>query len=175
MLPNISALASYGGALKNYSDPVDPTTDEHVKYRNWYTQDTAGMTHTSARAIVSFVSANGANPNDPGSGFIHDAVWGNISGVKPVVARTGEGIWTCTWPQTVQTDLFDEDEDQGGGAQAEIALNFRRAFGQCQCHDGTLRHVAADVTSPFVVTVRGFLANGTPDDLTGQIVTVWVF
>lgn len=176
MLPAITSLNGLGGAIKNYADPVDPTTDEHVKFRNWYVTDVAAMGHTAARAMRSFVGVNGADPTDPASGFVHDALWGSTGPLKPPVARTGEGIWTVTWPTTVNTEMFGEDVERGGGAATStIAVSLRRAWAQVECTDGTLRHATAEVTAANVVKVRGYLANGTPDDLTGATITVWAY
>lgn len=168
-LPDISSLASYGGAMSNYSAVVDPTTDEDAKYRNRYACDVAMMGHTAARAICRFTAANGSNPSDP-TGFVHDALWGSLVAVKPTVARTNEGIWTVTWPSTVDDELTDEDASIGGGVTHSVSI--RTAIAQGTAVAGVLKHAVAEVTSSTVVTVRGFLADGTADDIAGSIITV---
>jgi hypothetical protein len=160
-LPAVDSLATYGGALENYSPVVDPTTDEDATSRNKYAANVAMATHTLVRAIRSFVGVNGANPTDPVSGFVHDAVWGSTPDVKPTVARTGEGVWTVTWPEEVDDELDEEH-----------TVSLQRAWAEVEC-DGTLYHATAKVTAANVVTVRGWLANGTADDLTGLTITVW--
>lgn len=174
MLPNIDSLDTYGGAFRDYSAPVDPTTDELAKYRNWYAMNVAAMTHTAPRAMRTFVTVNGADPTDPVSGFVHDAVWGSSNTVKPTVVRAGEGIWDLTWPTTVDTELAAEDEDVGGGADATIALNFRRAFAQVESSDGTFKAAHAKVTGANTVRVYTYLVT-TLDDIPGLNVTVWVW
>lgn len=168
-LPNISSLDDYGGPIKNYGSVLNPETDEDAKFRNRYACDVAMIGHTVARAWMRFVAVDGGAPTDPASN-VHDALWGNAVGVKPVPARTGEGIWTCTWPTTVNDELTVEDVALGGGETHSV--NFRFAFAQATTVGGVIKHVIAEVTSPNVVTVRGFLANGTADDIAGSTITV---
>jgi hypothetical protein len=40
---------------------------------------------------------------------------------------------------------------------------------------GVLKHAVAEVMSANVVMVRGFLANGTADDIAGSTVTVFIW
>ncbi len=174
MLPNTATLDSYGGALRNYSNVIDPTTDEDAKFRNIYAQDTAMMTRTAPRAMRSFVGVNGADPTDPNTGFVHEAMWGSAPGDKPTVVRAGEGIWDITYPETVETELATEDESIGGGESAIIALNFRRASAQVESADGTFKDAKAKVTSPNTVRVYGYTGT-TLDDLPGLVITVWIW
>lgn len=161
-LPAVDSIATYGGAKQDYSPVVDPTTDEDAASRNKYAANVAMATHTLVRAMRSFVGVNGAAPTDPVSGFVHDAVWGSTPDVKPVVARSGEGVWTVTWPETITDELGDEH-----------TVDLKRAHAQVEC-DGTLYHATAKVTAANVVTVRGWLSNGTADDLAGCTITVSV-
>lgn len=173
MLPNRSTLATFGGPIRNYSPVVDPTTDEDARFRNWYVQDVAMMGQTAVAAMRSFVGANGANPTDPVSGFVHGALWGDAPAVKPTCVRAGEGIVDVTWPTEVDTELAAESEDVGGGEDATIALNFRRAWAQVESADGTFKAAHAKVTSAN--TVRVYCYDGTTlDDLPGLTITVWV-
>lgn len=168
-LPDISSLDDYGGPLANYAAVTDPTTDEDAKYRNRYACDVAMMGHTAPRGFVRFVAADGADPTDPTSNA-HDALWGSSVGVKPAVGRTGEGVWTITLPVTVDDELTAEDAALGGGESHTV--NVRAAFAQATAVSGVLKHAVAEVTSANVITVRGFLANGTADDLAGSTITV---
>lgn len=175
MLPNRASLAQYGGAIENYSAVIDPKKDEDAKFRNFYVTDTAMMTHTAPKAVRSFVAVDNLDPTDPPTGFVHDAQWGDAPSVKPSAVRLSEGNYDVTWPVTVDTELKAEDPSIGGGDQATIAVNIRRAIAQVECSDGTLRHAVAQVTAANKVRVRTFLANGTADDLPGQIITVWIW
>jgi hypothetical protein len=168
----IRSIDDYGGPMTDYAAVTDPTTDEAARFRNRYVCDGSMMMHTAARAIVSFVAVNGAAPTDP-TDFVHDALWGSTNPVKPVVARTAEGIWTLTYPETVDDELTPEDETDGGGVTH--TTNFRRACAQATTVSGVLKHAVAEITSPNVVTVRGFMADGTADDIAGSTVTVWIW
>lgn len=174
MLPNRASLSSYGGALANYAAVIDPTTDEAAIYRNLYVNDTAMMTHTSPKALRSFVGVDGADPTDPSTGLVHDAQWGDAAIVKPSASRISEGTWDLTWPATVDTELKPYDASLGGGAQATIAVNLRRAIAQVESPDGTLRLASAKVTAANKVRVYGYTGT-TLDDLAGCVVTVVVW
>lgn len=168
-LPDISSLDHFGGALNNYAPVTDPTTDEDAKYRNRYACDVAMMGHTAPRGFVRFVTANGSDPTDPASNP-HDALWGSSFAVKPAVARTGEGVWTVTLPTTVADELTSEDASIGGGVSHTV--NVRAVLAQASAVSGVLKFATAEVTSANVITVRGFLANGTADDIPGATITV---
>ena len=168
-LPDISSLDDFGGPKANYAPVTDPTTDEDAKHRNRYACDVAMMGHTAIRGWVRFVAANGAAPSDPASN-VHDALWGSSVGVKPVVARTGEGVWTVTMPTSVSDELTSEEAALGGGETH--TLNLRGAIAQATAVGGALKHAVAEVTSANVVTVRGFDAAGTADDIAGSTITV---
>ena len=171
-LPDISSLDDFAGALSNYAEVTDPTTDEDVKYRNRYVCDVAMMGHTAARAFVRFVAANGSNPTDPVSN-VHDALWGSAVGVKPTVVRDTEGVWVLTWPATVDDELTNEAVSIGGGETHTV--NIRGAMAQATPVAGVLKHAVAEVTGANEVTVYGYLANGTADDIAGSTVTVVIW
>lgn len=172
LLPDISSFDDYGNAIANYSPVTDPTTDEDAKFRNRYVADTSAMVRTSPKAFVRFVAVDGAAPTDPAT-YVHDAQWGNAVGVKPTVARTGEGTWTVTFPTTVNDALTLLDASLGGGVTHSVSIRF--AVAQATAVSGVLKHAVAEVTSANVVTVRGFLANGTADDIAGSTITVLIY
>lgn len=168
-LPDISSLDDVGGPKANYAPITDPTTDEDAADRNRIFCDVAMMGHSAPRGFVRFVAVNGGAPTDPASS-VHDAMWGSTVGVKPVIARTGEGIWTATWPATVDDELTVEDASLGGGETHTV--NIRAAFAQATAVSGVLKHAVAELTSANSITIRGFLANGTADDIAGSTITV---
>ncbi len=174
MLPDIDDLDTYGGPITDYSAVIDPSTDEGAIFRNRYAVNVAAMTRTAARGFCTFVGANGADPTDPLTGFVHNAVYGTILAYKPVLDRIAEGVYTVTLPAEVQQqDIFNEAAAIGGGVTH--SLNLRRAHAQVECSDGTLRHAVAERTDVNVIKVRCYLANGTADDLDGQNITVWFY
>lgn len=173
-LPDVSDISGWGGPLANYGPVVDPTTDEDVRFRNFYVNDVARAGRVIQRLFFSFLAATGTNPSDP-AGFIQDAVWGNSNPTyKPVITWVSTGLWLATLPTTVQQDgLFTIPADQGGGITHTV--NIRRAQAQCQCADGTLRHARAEAVTANTVNIRGWTAAGALDDLNGQVVTVWCY
>lgn len=171
-LPDVDSLSTYGGALSDYSPVVDPATDESAVFRNKYAANVAMMTQTAARALRSFVGQTAAEPIDPTVGFVHAAVWGAGPSVKPTLARTSGGVWTVTWPATVNSELSSALASQGGGATHTV--NLRRAFAQVECQ-GTKFDATARVTAANVVEVCGWTAAGVADDLDGLTVTVWAW
>lgn len=170
-LPDIDAFSTFGGPLNNYSDVVDPTTDEDAAYRNKYAANSAMMTWTLTRAIRSFVGVNGGDPTNPVSGLVHEAVWGNDPSDEPSVVRAGEGIWDLEWPELVDSELTSATVAQGGGSQHTV--NFHRAWAQVESADGTFKAAHAKVTGANTVRVYGYTGT-TLDDLDGLIVTVFV-
>ncbi len=162
-LPDIDALSTYGGPLNNYAPIVDPTTDEDAASRNKYAMNVAMMTHMIPRAMRSFVGVAGATPTDPLSGLVHDALWGNGTGLKPVVGWSATGVWTCTWPATVVDELG-----------VTHSVNLRRADAQVEC-GATKYDATASVTAPNVLTIRGWTAAGAANDLVGLVVSVWAW
>ncbi len=161
-LPDTDSLDTYGGALANYAEVEDPTTDESADYRNKYAANVAMMTVTVPRAIVSFVG-HATTPADPGSGFVHGALWGSGPSVKPVVTHVSAGRYLVTYPTTVDDPLA-----------VEHTVNFRRAVAQVESA-GVMKHATAEVTSANTVTVYTYLANGTLDDLVASNITVIIY
>lgn len=163
-LPDTSSLDTYGGAMADYAPVEDPTTDESSAFRNQYAADTAMMTVTAPRAFVTFVG-DSTTPGDPGSGFVHAALWGSGPSVKPTIANITTGAYDLEWPATVDDPLA-----------VEHTLNFRRAHAHVESGAGGLmKHAAAQVLSANSVRVYTYLANGTADDLVGFNITVWVY
>ncbi len=170
-LPGKVSFAALGGAKRNYSQGVDPTTEVSSVEHNRAFSCVSGMTKTAVRAMRSFVGVNGAHPTDPDD-FVHDSVWGDAPSVKPTVERASEGVWDLDWPAQVETELSDAPEEDGGGDV--YTLNFTRAYAQVEIADGTFKYVSAKVTGPHSVRVYGF-AGTTADDLPGLPITVWVY
>ena len=158
-LPDVDDLDTLGGAFADYDNVEDPTTDLGAAFYNKNNANTAMMTQTAARAICTFVG--GAVPADPGSGFVHAAVWGGSAPVKPVVANTGTGVYTVTWPASVNDELA-----------VSHTVNLRR--GHTAVEGGTPYITTTEITSANVATVRIFDATGTLSNGAGTF-TVWVY
>lgn len=152
-LPDVDALTSYGGAKENYAPVEDSTTDEDAEHRNLYAGNVAMMTHTAVRAWVR-LKGHASSPTDPSSN-VHDAVWGNDATVKPATARTGTGVFTITWPETVTDELGEEH-----------SVNLRQVVG-VNVEGSTLYFAQATITAPNVVTLYVFNSSAAANDAAG--------
>jgi len=170
-LPDLDSIDTYNGPKKNYGPVVDPDTDEDAVGINRLKATVAMGSRTAIRALLSFVGATGANPTDPVSGFIHDAVWGNLVGVKATVVRTSAGIWTATFPLTVNSALTSAPIERGGGVTHPV--NFRGGWANVENDSASKHDASVRVTAPNVVEVRGWLSN-TIDDCNGKKIIVFL-
>ena len=151
------ALTTYGGALNDYSPVVDPTTDRPAAGANACYSAVAGMTHTGTRAWCRFTLNGSAAPVL----IAHDAMWGNSIAVAPVVARTGTGTVTITWPTTVQ----DEIPVGAPGYTGPLPTNLRAGWAS---NRGTTAYQRTfDITSANVATLHVFNAAGSSADTAG--------
>lgn len=101
-LPDVDDLATLGGTKTNAHPVEDPTTDLDAAQDNKQRCDVAMMTHTAPRAWARFTAAatTGAMVL-----VAHDAHWGNTAPVAPVLARSSAGIFTLTFPTSVNDEL----------------------------------------------------------------------
>lgn len=158
-LPDIDTVDTYGGELVDYAPVEDPTTDQSGEGLNALKSTSASLTHTAARAWARFQG---------GDGFIfvpdftatnsHDANWGNDLGVRPVLARTGTGVYTLTWPSTVTDELGEAH-----------AVNFRWAKASFENQAAV---VNAECTAVNVVTIRVWDMAGAAADYNGKVIFV---
>jgi len=151
------SLATYGGAINDYSPVVDPTVDRSAAGMNPALAATASMTHTAPRAWCRFTLNGTAAPVL----VAHDAMWGNGIAVAPVVVRTGTGTVTVTWPTTVQ----DEIQVGAPGYTGPTPLNLRGGWANARGTTAYQRNL--DVTSANVATLYVFNAAGSAADTAG--------
>lgn len=158
-LPDVDSISAYGGAKADYAPVEDASTDLSADEWNLIAANMAGLTQTAPRAWCAFVG-NASTPTDPGSN-VHGAVWGNTAGVKPVVARTGTGTYTITWPTTVSDPL-----------NVSHTLAIRRGWGQAE--GSTFYHVQVTPTAANVATVHVGTTGGSMSDAIGVTIVVYV-
>ena len=167
-LPSRDSFDAYGGALSNYSDPVDPTTDEDAAWRNKYVANVAMMTHTITRGARSFLGTTGGATGiaDPTTGFVHDNVWGDGASVKMTASYVQTGVYELTAPTAVSDELG-----------VSHSVNIRRAWANVDSSDGTLRIANAKPSAARRITVYTYevLGDGTikPSQLVGQVITAF--
>lgn len=170
VLPDKMSLAEVGGPLSNYSDVVDPTTDEDAAWRNKYVANVAMMSHTITRAAVSFLGTTGGATAiaSPDTGFVHDSLWGDAAGVKPVGSYVQTGVYVFGWATQVSDELGVNHD-----------LNIRRAWAAVESSDGTYRRAEAKrlntrqiTVYTYQVTAGGLMAGA---NLVGEVITIfWI-
>jgi hypothetical protein len=156
MLPNAASLNNYGGALNDYSAPVDSTTDRSATGVNPALGDVAQMTHTCPRLWARLtLKASGATPVL----VAHDEMWNNTvpGNPAPTPARTSAGIFTLTYPSTTQ----DEIPANAPGYSGPIALNLRAAWANDR-GGAVWGEAKAVITAPNVVTIYYWIFAGAP-------------
>ncbi len=168
-LPDKDSLSTFGGAMSNYADAVDPTTDEDAAWRNKYVADVAMSTHTVTRAARSFLGTTGGATAvaDPSSGFVHDALWGDAPGVKPSITHVSTGTYDAIWPTTVQDELGESH-----------TVSVRRAWSAIEQADEVLKISNAKVMAAQKVRIYTYASASagaipTLSDVVGEVVTVY--
>lgn len=160
--PDTDTLGTYGGATQDAAPVSNPQTDRPASAVNQEYATTAMQSHTAIKAWVRFTPVGTAAPVLAASGAQHDEQWGTAMGptnALPVVARPSTtGIYTLTWPATVQ----DEIPSGSPGASAGHALNLRVAWCNEEIASGTLYKANAVVTAPNVVTVYIWSVGASP-------------
>ena len=102
-LTKAASISTYGGAKKDYSAPIDSTTDRTAAGVNPAYGDVAAMSHTDFRAWahLTLYANTGAVPTI----VAHDEKWNNGQNAAPVVARVSPGVFTLTYPTTVLDEI----------------------------------------------------------------------
>lgn len=101
-LPDVSSLATYGGALLDYDAVVDPTTDRAAASANKAYADAAAATVTVPRVVAQFTAAATTGAMALVS---HIECWTEGGAAAPALARSGTGTFTITYPATVNDSL----------------------------------------------------------------------
>lgn len=159
-LPDRDTIDTVGGAKRNYGPVEDPTTDRDAIQANKAYANSSMSTRTQPRAWCLFTtSATTPTLEDD------DAVWGNDVDLKPAIARTGTGVFTITWPETVYDEIPSADL---GRELHTVNLRYAKPW----VTGATPLHVTATVTAANVVTVRVFNTAGTLVDAAGAIIGV---
>ncbi len=159
-LPDKDSFSTYGGVKFDFIDVVDPTTDRSATEVNGALASVSMMTRTALRAVISF-AANGLDGynNDV---YSHESVWGNGLDVLPTLYHNSVGLWTITWPATVDDPL---------GESHDVSFKYATA----DWNSGTFGKAQVLITSPNVVQVFLFDAAGTGIDAPGSgLITVFL-
>tara|TARA_B100000949_G_C14158751_1_gene398101 strand:+ start:202 stop:678 length:477 start_codon:yes stop_codon:yes gene_type:complete len=152
-------IGNYGGPKLDSLPVSNPETQVAAAEMNRYMEDLAQTTRTVLRAAVKFPT--GVVSPVPAVSVFHRSIWGSGSAQKPVVTRTGVGLYTVTYAATF-TDALGTIETVaffGGHASVESAV-------AADDFQARLISVAANVVSVVVQDA------GAPADV--GTVTVWL-
>lgn len=151
LLPDTAGVSTFGG--NEYADEdavVDPETEVSATYFNRITSQLAASSYTAIRAWCR-VTVSGTTPTVAA----HGAVWGDTPAVAPVAARTGAGVYTLTWPASVD-DLQATPESHstnircvlGYSVNAAAASDARWAYTSANVLTATFHNNAGAATDP---------------------------
>ena len=154
-LPDKDDIDSYGGEKSDYAPIEDPTTDTSADEFNALKCSVAMGSRTAVRAWVRFTT----HATTPGL-VAHDAVWGNSVAVQPTIARSGAGVFTVTWPTTVDDELGESH-----------SLNLQAAL--VTVNGSTCYFSTCSITSANVATVYTFNTLFAANDIAGTTITVF--
>ena len=163
-LPDSATLSdTYGGPYTN-ADPVqDPTTEVNDDEFNEALADIAACTRMVGRAWVSFIGVTYTSGTQSIATEDHDAVWGASGAVEPVVTQTATGIYTVTWPATVDDELGNTK-----------TLNIRVPL-EPWTIDTALSRAKCSAKTANTMTVRTFNAAGAANALNGILIyATWI-
>lgn len=148
-LPDADSLSSYGGEKADYEVAVvDETTDLGAAQWNALAATVADGSRMFPRCSGVF-TGHGSAPV-----FVSfEAVWKGNSGTAPTMARSGSGVFTATFPSSVNDALGDAH-----------TLNLTRA--KAWAEGSTAYHCQASAAAN-VVTIRVFDMAGATNDAVG--------
>ena len=132
-------LQSYGAPYNN-ADPVeDPETEIADDLLNRALEDLAQTTRTIERANLNFTTTAVAHPTTVGTATIdHDTVWGSGVSTRPVITKTGQGLYTITFAASYNDGLAVSE-----------TVSFLRGFADAMSSD------SADTCAAQILTIAG--------------------
>ena len=159
-LPDIDALATYGGAKTNYQGVgvVNPDTDRDAGDANQAYASVAAMTQTSPRVWVQFTTAATTGALVLVAWAAH---WKPATPTPPVLARSAAGKFTITFPASITDEL-----------SVNHTVAFRGGFGNAASTTTVLGPVQVTATAGNVLEAC-ISASGAFADSVGTTVDVF--
>jgi hypothetical protein len=159
LLPNRASIATYGGPLLDYSPESDSSTDRMAAGANPAFGDLAALTRTGIRtwARITLLSSGGTPVL-----VANDEMWNNGNNSLVVVARTGAGVVTLTYPATV----IDEIPATRPGYLGFQAINFRGGWANSRAGTAALYVPMVVPTSANVLTLYIWSGSSLSDPAT---------
>lgn len=154
-LPSSDSLSSFGGPKSDFLGiaAIDPTTDISAADHNAMAATVAMGSRMVPRCELRFTGIAGTPVV---SAF--EAVWKGATPTAPTPARTGVGVFTFTWPASV-------DDEIGGTHSVQLTSGWGFAEGATPYH--------VQVTpAANVLTVHVFTMAGAASDAVGAVIRV---
>lgn len=144
----------YGGKFDDKKPVKDPTTEQSAAYANRLHEDVVQLTQAPFKAVFTFTTETTAAPQTipAGSVFVRSQA-GTGSAAKPVVTKTGTGLYTATFATTFTDALLVVE-----------TLAFFEVSGAVQSAS-LIGHVQGSAAANIISIIVTDLA-GTPTDLT---------
>ncbi len=152
------SLADYGSAKVDKKPSANATSTLAAAHYNRLAEDTAAMTRTNDRAVVSFVTIGAPGTVSVAS---YNSHWGSGASVQPALARSSQGVYTITFASTYTDGL-------------SVVETVAMVAAHAQCSGATYAICQCTVSSSTLITVRIFDAGGSATDVAGATLTAWI-
>lgn len=159
--PAIPSTATFGPPLVNFGAIEDPSTQLDATALNNMRAQLAMISQTAAIAMAAILYSGGTI-----SVLRHSAVWGDTSGVEPLITRNSAGSFTFQWDASYY-DLRDD------GTSVEQAVSIRGAIVSAGVTGSTKLSACYILDNARTVSVNVFDDAGTLTDPNNLTLVVW--
>lgn len=163
MLPR--TIADYGAPYVNEKAPLDPTSELAAEFGNRFFVDVAQLTLASGFTWFSFVTTlTAATTTVSAANVAVSGFPGNGSAQKPVVSKTGTGVYTLTFAADFDDALASVVGMESVTETQSIVFTFTSGLNVMGATNGTARVTAL---ASNVVTVEVYDTSNAASDLGG--------
>lgn len=159
--PAIPSPSTFGPPLVNFGAIEDPSTQMDARAWNNARAQLAMLSCVSPIAMAAILYSGGTV-----STLRHSAVWGDTSGVEPVITHNSTGSFTFQW----DASYFDLRDD---GTSIEHAVSIRGAVVSAGVTGSTKLSACYVLDNARTVSVNVFNDAGTLTDPTNLTLVVW--
>jgi hypothetical protein len=160
-------IGSYSGPWVDAEPVANPTTEQSASSANRMAEDTAQMTRTASRIMVSFATSAAA----PGAIVVVDStsVWGDGIAFQPIIEKSATGTYVIEYATEYEDALVGTEGNEAVEETEQVV--FRFSWGSAK--GATFGHVQGSEANN-IITAYVFDAAGNLSDLGGGV-TVQVF
>lgn len=159
VLPGTASFEELAGALNNYAEVVDPTTDLPALADNIARANVAALSRLAPRIVFVYTTSGSTGTVTPGS---FDSVVGVGAVNYPIFAKVADGQWRLVFPVDC-TDSLGETQ----------AWAFKRA--RATVESGAPAFSRGVKVDPNTIDIFTWTAAGVADDLAGESIRVEVY